>query len=412
MAVYLPIISEFNGKGIAKAKREFKSLEGAGAKAGYILKKSFLPATAALAGLAATAMKAVDAALEDQKSQVELARVMKATINATQGQINASEEWITTQGRLLGITDDELRPALGKILRVTKDLPKAFKVLALAQDIARGTGKDLGSTTDALAKALGGNMKSLRALAPELTALIKDGASVDEVFKKLGDTFGGAASEYAKTAAGRMEILKLRFSELFETLGYAILPAFEKLMPYFDRLATWLEQNPDKIAEFAKAFGDFAVMAVDLGKAVGNVFIETIKLIQRMINVFIDGINIMIKGLNFLPGVNIGLIDKLAIYGEGSPAAPAKGSTMFGLPSGVQGPTLNSAFKPLASGVQGPFLMPPGGYNNTKGFFGLMGSPTTVNVNVNGGDPRAVVDAIVRWSRQNGRLPPQVQTAY
>ena len=39
------------------------------------------------------------------------------------------------------------------------------------------------------------------------------------------------------------------------------------------------------------------------------------------------------------------------------------------------------------------------------------GGGTVVNVNVNGGDPKAVVDAIVRWSRQNGPLPPQVRVA-
>jgi hypothetical protein len=41
MAIYIPIVSEFKSTGIDKAKKEFKSLEGAGAKAGFILKKSF-----------------------------------------------------------------------------------------------------------------------------------------------------------------------------------------------------------------------------------------------------------------------------------------------------------------------------------------------------------------------------------
>lgn len=397
MAVYLPIISEFNGKGIARAKREFKSLEGAGAKAGYILKKSFLPATAAIAGLAAAAMKAVDAALEDQKSQIELARVMKATINATQGQINASEEWITTQGRLLGITDDELRPALGKILRVTKDLPKAFKVLALAQDIARATGKDLGSTTDALAKALGGNMKSLRALAPELTGLIKDGASVDEVFKKLAGTFGGAASEYAKTAAGRMEILKLRFSELGEQLGYAFLPAFEKLMPYFEDLANWLEENPDVLAAFAKAIGDTAEGFVNVVRKIDDMLRGIQRGFASFVNTAIDLINLLQDTADQAlgPWINFENVKKVD-WGQ-EPRKPT-GPTPFGVmtANAIGGSTARAQGRYLPPGVQGPVIS---------------NSPTNVTVNVNGGDPRAVVDAVTRWARRNGTLPPQIRTA-
>jgi hypothetical protein len=39
MALSIPIISEFNGKGIDKAIKEFKQLEGAGKKAQFALKK-------------------------------------------------------------------------------------------------------------------------------------------------------------------------------------------------------------------------------------------------------------------------------------------------------------------------------------------------------------------------------------
>jgi hypothetical protein len=40
MAIKIPIISEFNSKGLDKAIKEFQSLEGAGAKAGFAIKKA------------------------------------------------------------------------------------------------------------------------------------------------------------------------------------------------------------------------------------------------------------------------------------------------------------------------------------------------------------------------------------
>ena len=62
MAVSIPIISEFDGKGINKAIAEFKQLEGAGKKAQFAIKKAAIPAAAALAGIAAAAVPAVTAA--------------------------------------------------------------------------------------------------------------------------------------------------------------------------------------------------------------------------------------------------------------------------------------------------------------------------------------------------------------
>jgi hypothetical protein len=40
-----------------------------------------------------------------------------------------------------------------------------------------------------------------------------------------------------------------------------------------------------------------------------------------------------------------------------------------------------------------------------------MGGGNNVTINVQGGDPQAVVDALVKYSRQNGSLPSQVKIA-
>ena len=48
MAVILPIITEFDGKGIKKAVAQFKQLETASQKAQFAIKKAAIPAAAAL----------------------------------------------------------------------------------------------------------------------------------------------------------------------------------------------------------------------------------------------------------------------------------------------------------------------------------------------------------------------------
>ena len=73
MAINIPIISEFDGKGISKAIKQFEQLETTSEKAQFAIKKAAVPAAAALAGLAAALGSATKAAMEDQQEQAALA---------------------------------------------------------------------------------------------------------------------------------------------------------------------------------------------------------------------------------------------------------------------------------------------------------------------------------------------------
>ena len=111
MSIRIPIVTEFNGGGIAKAKKQFSQLETASQKAGFVMKKALVPATAALGAVAAGLFDATKGAIEDAAAQDVLANNLRKTTKATDAQIAAVEDYITLQGQLLGVTDSELRPA-------------------------------------------------------------------------------------------------------------------------------------------------------------------------------------------------------------------------------------------------------------------------------------------------------------
>ena len=161
MAVSLPIVSEFDGKGISKAIEEFKQLEGAGAKAQFALKKAVVPATAAIAGLAAGLGSATKAAMEDADAQDNLAGVLRRSAMATDEDIAATEAFISAQSRLTATADDELRPALQQLVVATGDVGFAQELMTKSQDIAIATNTDLATVTDAMSKAAQGNFKAL-----------------------------------------------------------------------------------------------------------------------------------------------------------------------------------------------------------------------------------------------------------
>jgi len=129
-------------------------------------------------------------------------------------------------------------------------------------DISTATGMDSASVADALAKAYQGNYKALRSLSPEMSTMIKEGASLNEVMDVLGGTFGGATAKNAETAAGKMAILKNSIGETKESIGAALLPVLEAVLPVLNKFAAWAQDNPKAFLAIAAAIGAVAAAIV------------------------------------------------------------------------------------------------------------------------------------------------------
>jgi len=386
MALSIPIVSEFDGKGIDKAIKEFKQLETVGEKAQFAIKKAAVPAAAALTAVAGALGLAAKAAAEDEQQQAILANTMQNVVGATDATVAATEDMIAAMSRATGTADSELRPAFAALLTGTKDVGQATEALTLAQDVAISTNTDLVTVSDALAKAYAGNMKGLRALSPEMAGLIKEGASLDVVMMALNDNFGGAAARSAETAAGKFKILKNSLAETQESIGAALLPVLQKVLPYLQAMADWAQRNPKAFmiiagaisavaaaivaVNIAMALNPFGLIAVGIAALVTGLTIaytkfETFRNIVNIVlngliagfevfaNSFIGAINLIIRGMNLinpftdipsLPTINLGSIGG----GGGSTSGGAEtrtadrmareaGATMPGLVSPIVG---------------------------------------------------------------------------
>lgn len=232
MAISIPIITDFDARGIKKAERAFGEIEKAGHRVGSSLKKAFVPIGVALGGLAVAGASFAMEAAKDAQSAALLARQLKISAKATDAQVKSTEDFILKMSLANGVADDELRPALAKLTRGTHDLSKAQKLLTLSMDISKGSGKSLTQVTDSISKALGGNMTALARLSPEVKGMVKDHKSLDDILKALGKTYAGAATTAANTFQGRMDRLKVSIRETKESIGYALLPIFERLVAF------------------------------------------------------------------------------------------------------------------------------------------------------------------------------------
>jgi hypothetical protein len=365
MAIYLPIVTQFNPKGLKEAEKGFKDLEGAQAKAKYALGKANKYAAVALGGLVAGLGDAVKGAMEDEQAQAMLARQLQKTTAATDAQIKGVESYITQQGKLKGVTDDELRPAMAGLVRATMDIDEAQKAANLSMDIAAAKGISLETVTKAMEKAYGGNMTALAKLSPELREMIKDGASMEEVMAEMAVTFGGAATDSANTAAGSMQRLGVALGEAKEGVGAALLPILEKALPVLQSFATWAQDNPTLITAVAVAFGALAaaVVLVNAAMALNPAVLITAGIValgvalvmaykrfdtfrnvvnavvnqvasnfEFMANAFIAMVNVVIKGINLIkPGKDIGELGSVSFGRLGGDGGGDGGANPAGL---------------------------------------------------------------------------------
>jgi hypothetical protein len=439
MSVVLNIFSEFDSSGVQKAKKEFSQLDGAAEKTKFAFKKALIPATAAVAGLGAALFDATKGAMEDAAAQDQLANNLRRATGATEQQIAANEDWISTQGTLLGITDSELRPVLAKLARATGDVTKAQQYANAAMDIAASTGKPLATVTDAIAKAMGGNLTALAKLAPEYRQMIKDGADFETVMSLIADTTGGAATEAANTAQGQFKRFGIALDETKESIGAALLPAIEAVLPYLTKFGDWAAKHPGIILAVGGAIAVIAasIMAVNLAMAlnpfsliaiavvaVGVALVGAYKKFEGF-RTIVDSLfgamkfwitNVTIPAFKTLLTIVKTIFNGIAsawnnTVGRISFKAPSwvpgfggKGFDVPNIPMLAQGGIVTSPTLALIGEGNGPEAVIP---LNRMGEFG-MGGGGNVTINVQGGDPQAVVDALRTYMFRNGSVPIRV----
>ena len=432
--ISIPIVSEFNSAGINKAIKQFKQLETTSEKAQFAIKKAAIPAAAALTAVVGVIGSSVKAAIEDEAAQQALATQLKTTIGATKEQIKEVEKYITKTSLASAVTDEKLRPALAGLLRNTKDLTRAQDLANIALDVATATGKDYEAVALALGKAESGNYAALKKLGIPLgenalalqdqakftKVLIKTQqdyqATVDEYgptskeaekallkvqdaqakvnlvtvegadfTKDLIAQFGGANEAFTNTAAGGLKKLGIAFEETKEGIGTAFLPIMEKVLPVVQKFSEWAQANPDLLAAVTVSIGALAVSTLALNAAMA-------------VNPFVA----MAAGII---GIAVAM-DKLADAAEKIKGIGGIGAKIIGsiaLP-GFAGQLVGNAIEKI-TGNGAPSVTPSTSTDNIGNAGSADRATNNMTINVNGGDPNAVVAAIQQYVRQTGAVP-------
>ena len=252
-AVVARILTQYSDKGSKAAQKDINKL---GKQFDAFAKKTAKAFGIAAAAVSAFAIKvgkdAVQAAIADQKSQALLANSLRNTTGATNAAIASVESYISNLQLQVGVTDDELRPSLAKLAAVTGSVSAAQGLLGTALDVSAFASVDLGTATNAITKALQGNFRGLQNLVKGIDLTTLKSKDLVKIFEEVEAITQGSAATRANTLEFRLSILRIRFGEILETLGYKLLPVLEnfakvisnKVLP---QVEAFVEANGQKL---------------------------------------------------------------------------------------------------------------------------------------------------------------------
>jgi hypothetical protein len=267
MALSIPIVSEFNGKGIDRAIKEFKQLEGAGAKAQFALKKAALPAIAALGALGLAAKSAVAAG---EAAATANARI--AQINDSMGLFGDSTKIVNERliayanatARATGVDQNSIKATQAKLLtfkelaQTADQVGGAFdRATAAAIDMAAAGFGEAEMNAVQLGKALNDPIKGITALAKsgvtfteqekdKIKTLVESNRTLEAqnlILAAIETQVGGTA----EATANDSDKMKVAFSQVSESIGLILLPMFQQLSAILIQVADFATKNSKAI---------------------------------------------------------------------------------------------------------------------------------------------------------------------
>ena len=454
MALSIPIITEFNGKGIERARKEFAQLEGASAKAGFVIKKAFLPASAALGAFGGFMLKAAKGAEDARIANQKLGNVLDsmgfgAATDRVAAYAESLEKTIAVDADVIKATQTKLA-TFSNLTKTVNTVGGAFdRATVAALDMAAaGFGTAEGNAVQ-LGKALQNPIKGIAALAKsgidfteqekeKIRTLVESNKLLeaqDMILAAIEKQVGGTAEE----SASSFQKLMFALMGVADAFGDLLLPAIDAIAPKVAAFSKWAAENPDLMKMISIAFvgftaavialnialslNPFVAMAIGIGALIGllaaayfkfdgfrkvvdtvfnamKVGVEsTVSAVSSLIDVFKTVFNTIGKLWNNSFGkISFTIPDIIGVPGRGTsfsiPKIPALADGGI-----VTGPTL------ALIGEAGPEAVIP--LDRAGGMGG-----NNVTINVNGGDPQAVVNALRTYMRQNGSVPIRVSNIF
>jgi hypothetical protein len=219
--VVIDVAAEFTGKqAFDKANKSTINLEKSVKRLGRNL--GIALSTTAVVNFGKASAKAFAADDAAAKSLGQTLKNLGLAYGANVGTVNGFISRLEAQ---TGVLDDELRPAMDRLLRATGDVAQSQELLNLALDISAGTGKSVTQVSQSLQKAYLGQNQALGRLGVGLSKAELTSSNFEEIQARLNVLFAGQAVQAADSYQGSLNKLTVAANNAKETIGKGIIDA-------------------------------------------------------------------------------------------------------------------------------------------------------------------------------------------
>ena len=284
--VKIDIASEFVGaKAFKKADSAVSSLTKNVKNLAGVLGVSF--GTAAIVSFGKASVKAF---AEDQRAAAGLAKTIDNLGLSNQIASSTLSSYINNLEQTSAVVDDELRPALDRLLRATGNVAKSQELLGLALDISGGTGKSLAQVSQSLQKAYLGQTQALGRLGVGLSKSELASGDFEKIQKRLTALFKGQAKVAAESYEGSLKKLTIASNNAKEAIGEGLVDALTSLSgdKSVDNLAASMLKVANYTADVIRGIGVLSSKLKELPGFSGadfSSFIQAIPILGTYINV-------------------------------------------------------------------------------------------------------------------------------
>jgi hypothetical protein len=245
----IPIVGEFKGKkAFGDANKATNTLDKSVKKLGKSLAAVF--GAQQLLKFAKNASKAF---IEDEKAANRLAMAVRNL--GLEFEAPRIERYISELSAMSGVTDDQLRPAMQRLLQTTGSVTKAQELLAQATDISAGSGVAYETVVNDLSMAYVGQTRGLRKYSLGLTQAELKTMKFADVQERLNKAFSGANADFLTTYAGRLQLITTAAGEASEKIGGALVDSLVSVFAAGDttKFVSQIDALATKIADTVSA---------------------------------------------------------------------------------------------------------------------------------------------------------------
>lgn len=242
------------GKGGDQASREMKKVSSSAQATSKIF--TSLGALLTVGLFAKGIQSSIRAYAVQEKAVTKLNAALRSQNDFTEANSKALRDQASALQRVTTFGDEATISAQALLLSYGLTKNQVLATIPAILDLAAATGKDLRIATDAVGRAIGGQLPLLKTFGVVVDENAFKTEGMRAILKQLEDQFGGTAKAIAESGIGPMEQFGNLMGDVQEDIGRNVIPVLNAMIKTYLGLSEILNKNMNIIRDTKTLLAD------------------------------------------------------------------------------------------------------------------------------------------------------------